>query len=197
LAAEPDEAYLIGVRPCARLESLTVGRKTTRVESLGAGGSILTHPQRAGSERKRESRGRGRSTMSAASAIYFLNLRGDVILYRLYRDDAIGYVWLKRCLPPRRGICGRGPSWATPAEADAHPRVTDGHVARLLIVSDVRGLGSSGTKILRKPKTLGHCAQTPPSLSPVAIANRACKWTPTARQTPSDSAGGAAGRWIG
>jgi hypothetical protein len=48
--------------------------------------------------------------MSAASAIYFLNLRGDVILYRLYRDDAIGYVWLKRSpAAAASGICGRGP----------------------------------------------------------------------------------------
>ena len=35
----------------------------------------------------------------AASAIYFLNLRGDVLINRLYRDD-VGYTFLS--LPPSR-----------------------------------------------------------------------------------------------
>jgi hypothetical protein len=55
----------------------------------------------------------GRGTMSAASAIYFLNLRGDVILYRLYRDDAIG------CVHRLIRVLGSPVPWPLICSADA------------------------------------------------------------------------------
>ncbi|CAI7920333.1 unnamed protein product, partial [Closterium sp. NIES-53] len=52
--------------------------------------SVIAHPESEDSRRAGSARGPPRTMPVAASAIYFLNLRGDVLINRLYRDDVGG-----------------------------------------------------------------------------------------------------------